>query len=340
MSVHVEEFRPTEASRADLQAGYDITKSVVEADRPGDPMPSFDAVVELWSQPTFFPLGRRRFWIARADNGQIVGFVSAQFPDGENRNVAVVDVRVGTDLRRRGIGTTLLRGILPELALEERDLIAGWGLTGGADGDRWTQSLGFARVQATLQQSLVIADADPRRWEVPAPAGYRIERWIGAAPDELVSSFAHARSAIVDAPHGDSSVNDPDWTVERVRENEADSAQRGAELRVVVAVSERDGSVAALTELEFRPGQPESGFQYDTAVLAEHRGHGLGRFIKAEMLRWFLPDHPSVTRVVTGTAADNVFMQRVNEQIGFTTTRSMIDVEAPVPRLQARLSQP
>ena len=339
VAVAVEEFRVAEASRSDLRACYDITESVYNADRPDEPIPPFDAVVKLWSQPTWFPLGRRRFWVARTGDGQIAGFAPAYFPEAENGNVAVLDLRVDPDLRRRGIGTAMLRSILPELAREERDLIAGWGLVGDGDGDQWTRSLGFARVQAALHQRLEIAEADPLRWQVPAPSGYRTERWIGAAPDELVGSFARARSAIVDAPHGDSSFDDPVWTVERVRENEADSARRGAELRTVVAVSEQDESVAALTELEFRPDTPDCGYQYDTAVLAGHRGHGLGRFIKAEMLRWVLPDHPAITRVTTSTAADNVFMQRVNEQIGFTTVRTVISVEASLSKVQARLSE-
>ena len=94
----------------------------------------------------------------------------------------------------------------------------------------------------------------------------------------------------------------PEWTVERVREAEAEVLALDVEERVVVAVHEPTGEVAGLTQLQLHPHRPRYGYQRDTAVLAAHRGHGLGRAIKAHMLRWLEDDGVDLDVVDTGTA--------------------------------------
>jgi len=220
-------------------------------------------------------------------------------------------VRVQPELRRQGIGTTLLRAVLPEARVHGRDTMTGQ-MRADGDGERWALSLGFRRVQQFALQSLTVADVDPGLWETPAPPGFRAEGWIGAAPQSLVDGFARARTAITDAPTGESSRKFPDWTVQRVRDREAEVRGRGCELRTVVAVDEASGAVAGLTEMEVQPSRPEHAFQLDTAVVAQFRGHGLGRFVKATMMRGLLTDRPRIERVSTQTDASNVHMIRVN----------------------------
>ncbi|MBC3840777.1 hypothetical protein GXW82_12245 [Streptacidiphilus sp. 4-A2] len=213
----------------------------------------------------------------------------------------------------------------------------GLGLRIGGDGERWAASLGFARSHGWVRQQLVVADADPALWDVPLPAGYRLEQWSDVTPESLVASYARAKGAIHDAPSGDSSFRFPEWTVERVRQAEAECRERGVEQRVVAAVHEADGEVAGLTELEVHPANPGEAEQQQTAVLAEHRGHGLGLCLKSAMMLRLLSDRPAIVQVGTTTAADNVHMQRVNGQLGYVTVRAMTEVEAEVAALRRRL---
>ena len=67
------------------------------------------------------------------------------------------------------------------------------------------------------------------------PAGWRLVSWVGAAPDELVESFARARDAMNDAP-APGGVEAPAMTVEEVRRIEETAALRGREVRVTVAL--------------------------------------------------------------------------------------------------------
>jgi RimJ/RimL family protein N-acetyltransferase len=172
---------------------------------------------------------------------------------------------------------------------------------------------------------------------VPTAAGYLLREWTGPAPEEILASFATARQAISDAPAGEMTWGDPAWTPERVRLDEATRAASNAEQRVVVAVHEASGAVVGVTELFVLAREPEHGRQQDTAVLGEHRGHGLGRAMKSAMLRRLVVEHPETVRVSTQTAADNVYMAAVNHQIGYRTLWTHSYVEADVEDLEKRL---
>jgi mycothiol synthase len=184
---------------------------------------------------------------------------------------------------------------------------------------------------------LHVADVDPALWDVRVPAGFRLAQWAEAAPDELVAAFAAARNAIGDAPNGESAYEHAEWTVERVRRAEADLRESGDDSRFVVAVHEETGTVAALTGMLLRPGRADLCWQRDTAVVARHRGLGLGRVVKAAMMRRLLAEFPDLGRVITNTAAENAHMIRVNEQLGYAHYADVGRFEASVERLGAAL---
>jgi mycothiol synthase len=157
-----------------------------------------------------------------------------------------------------------------------------------AAGDRWARDLGFVPVQRVLLQVLRLDEVDPARWDVAGSPGYRLDRWVGTTPDRVIESYAAARTAIADQPMGDSSYRLPEWTVERVRADGAELAQPGVEQRVIVALS-ADGAVAGLTIVQRHPSYHTVAFQRDTAVLEEHRGHGLGVLLKPRRLAGSAP---------------------------------------------------
>src|SRR6202012_828268 len=115
--------------------------------------------------------GPRRFWLARQDD-RVVGLALVSLPDKENLGQAIVDIRVLPAQRRQGVGTALLRTILPTLADEGRHFVTG-NVTVGGDGENWAAARGFGKVHEIVDQELMLAAADAQRWQVPAPAGYR-----------------------------------------------------------------------------------------------------------------------------------------------------------------------
>jgi hypothetical protein len=105
---------------------------------------------------------------------------------------------------------------------------------------------------------------------------------------------------------------------------------------VTVAVHEQTGAVAGLTELELGP--PPRAFQEDTAVVPAHRGSGLGLWIKADMLCRLRAERPDVTEVITGNAASNEYMLRINTRLGFRPHRAIGEWQTGVGELVSRLA--
>ncbi|NUR57745.1 MAG: hypothetical protein HOV87_03440 [Catenulispora sp.] len=85
--------------------------------------------------------------------------------------------------------------------------------------------------------------------------------------------------------------------------------------------------------LWWNPVEPVKAFQRDTAVLRDHRGHGLGRAMKAAMMRGLVADRPDVASVATQTG-DVVNMARINNELGYRTLAEYYVLDAEVAELE------
>ncbi|MEY9928890.1 mycothiol synthase [Catenulispora sp. GP43] len=336
MPVEVRPFDPVSAPEAELVASYAVMSAVQSLDHPEQKLPTLEQYIELISAPTSLA-GPMRRWLALEDS-RVVGHASAIYPEHENRHMTIVRIVVTPERRRRGVGTALLRAILPDLGADGRTVVAGHGVKADASGEQWARALGFVRTHGFIRQILKVADVDQALWQHPVADGFRLERWIGAAPETCLAAYARARTAIADAPSGESTMAHRDWTPERVRVQEETMRAGNWGNRVVVAVHEASGEVAAITELSVRAEQPTRAFQGDTAVVAEFRGRGLGLAVKGAMLRWLTADRPEVEHVHTQTAHDNVHMARINFAVGFTTDAALSELEADLGDLVKRLA--
>jgi mycothiol synthase len=336
MFWHVQPIDPTDLDDAFLAAHHRLAAAVLAAERPTEPPPTREGSDE-WLQAVSTPARRILLWSV-SDDGGLVGVARAALPGHENSHHAQVEVRVDPARWREGAGTALLRVVADAVHAEGRESVSAW-LTKGTPGAALAERLGLKVTSTMLIQQLTFATADATRRQCPAPAGYRQVRWISPAPDDLITSFANAKTAIHGAPFGSESYHLPTWTVERVRAAEADLVARNVQQRVVAAVREDTGEIVGLTELQFRPERPAIGLQQDTAVSAAHRGHRLGVFMKSEMLRWLAADPGSgLDCILTSTAPSNVHMNRINEELGFVRTRTAQLVEGDVEDLVARLA--
>ncbi|SDN99915.1 Protein N-acetyltransferase, RimJ/RimL family [Lentzea jiangxiensis] len=175
-----------------------------------------------------------------------------------------------------------------------------------------------------MLQTLTISEAAVGG--IAPPPGYRVEQWTGETPEHLLASVAATRQSIDDAPATRSAVRAPEWTPEVVRAEEAEARAGGVEQRVAVAVEEATGLVVALTDVPLHPGDLTRTHWGTTVVMPAHRGHGLGRMVKAHLLRGLTADRPELEHVGTGTDSANSAMIRVNERLGFVTTREVVVV--------------
>lgn len=334
--VEIRPFVGARAEEAELRRWHELYIGERRGDFPGFPIQPFSHFAAVWRNPRYMDFGPRKAWGAY-EGDELLGFGTVVYPDRQMLEWGIVRVLVGAAHRNRGIGRALLREIVADARQEGRVILGNDQVRLGSLSERWAASVGFAVVLRNRWQMLHVPEVDPVLWDVPVPAGFRLAQWVGAAPEELVAEFARARNAIADAPLGESSYEHREWTVERVRRHEADVRESGDEVRYVVAIDEGIGAVAALTGMLVRPGRTDLCWQQDTAVVERFRGHGLGRALKAAMMRWLLAEIPDLEQVITVTAADNTYMIRVNERLGYVHYADIGMVEASVEQVGAAL---
>lgn len=120
-----------------------------------------------------------------------------------------------------------------------------------------------------------------------------------------------------DAPSGGLDQEPETWDAARVRDYVANSTERYLHVLMTVAQEVATGALVAFTVVQVPFGELAFGFQQDTLVLAEHRGHRLGTLVKVENLRALARQRPGVERLLTWNAQENAQMLAINVGLGF-----------------------
>ena len=147
---------------------------------------------------------------------------------------------------------------------------------------------------------------------------YRVHEWVVPTPERWREDLAVLYTRMsTDAPQGALDEPEDPWTVARLEERESAAVDGPTQLLTVAIEHAPSGRLAGFTQLNV-PRQPGSVVtQWDTIVLTEHRGHGLGMLMKLanfDHLQRVSPEHPSI---LTWNAEENRPMLDVNEAVGF-----------------------
>ena len=303
--MRVEEIDAKTASDELLLEVFAVEESCSPS-RPRDPQVALSQY-RHWAKGT-----RRRFVVRQGD--VIVGTASLHVFDPA---FAIGQIAVRPEHRRCGYGRNLVDSLVA--AAREESIPSFFGHHHDDAGAAFAAAMGSVDDQREIESELVLAHANLP--EPVPPEGWRLRSWLGAAPEELVESFARARDAMNDAPSpvgGFSEVT----TVEDIRTMEETAEKRGRVIRVTVAVDD-DGVVGAFTDLRVNHGPTPVAFTDDTATIPSARGLGLATAVKVEALRRLRNERPDVELVQTLNAEHNVAMRRVNTKIGFVPTATL-----------------
>ncbi|WP_405526275.1 GNAT family N-acetyltransferase [Streptomyces avidinii] len=308
-------------SLAAAAACHQVVAASMAYDLPGVPAPDPG---QIHSQLTRPALGSRRLiWLATGADGGPVGFAGLRvFTSPGQEHLSELELHVDPAHRRQGIGSLLLLEVVAACNAENRrSLIAA--AAADSPGAAFSERRGFSRA-LTLDHLLLrldeLPDADLPLTADTVPPGYRLADWTGTVPDEFADAFAAAKTAMNDMPVGDMDYGNVAWDAGRVRSMAKVIADRGDTLLTLAAVH-GDGSMAGYTEVLLPQGSGPRAQQYDTAVVPAHRGHGLGLWVKAAMVRRLRAEHPDVVEIETDNAQDNIHMLAVNHRLGFRSYR-------------------
>jgi GNAT superfamily N-acetyltransferase len=275
------------------------------------------------TDPDHGPSSHRLAWLASGPDGIPLGSAFLRlFTGAERLHLAELDLHVHPAERLKGVGSRLLAAAVAAAREDGRRSVIAQADEGSA-GDRFLQVRGLRGVLALTYARLPLVESDPAALtalvELPHP-GYRLTSWDGTVPDELAATYVASRRAMDDMPMGDADYGRVPWDLDRILAAARAVEKRGDLLHTTAAVDTSDGSVAGFTELVV-PGEGRADARhYGTGVLPEHRGHGLGLWMKAEAVRQARERHPDLSGLLTDTADSNTHMRSVNDALGYLPT--------------------
>jgi len=272
--------------------------------------------------------------------------IMAQAENRSEINPAEVEIAVAPAERRNGVASALAERVVTAVREMGKNSILGY-----ASLDLWSEeglgfcsAFGLTKRQEERCSRTIVADIDRSLldgWIADAASKadrYRIEQWEGACPDHLVKAWCGAAAAMEDAPLDDVDFDPHTRDVEAQRAADETTARKGFRVYRTLALGP-DDEPAAMTDLYVSDERPEVGHQGDTGVLAAHRGHGLGKWLKAANFYQVVAAHPELRVIETYNAQSNPWMLDINIAMGFRPHHLYMAYQAPLETVAERISR-
>jgi GNAT superfamily N-acetyltransferase len=333
---------PAGFSDDEIRRGNAFANAIRREVRPDDPpTPDDEAIAANRSAPAWFDRVAFRAW---SPDGELVGTAGTGIDrrHDDNPDLLGCGLHVHPDHRRRGLGTRLLAELVRHAEAEGRARLLGDTNGRVPAGDAFAAALGAVAKARGHVNHLLCAEADRHqleRWVAEGPdraPGYRLLTWDGPpTPQEHREAFRDLVLVMNTAPHDDLELNDFTVSEEQQAANEAQMAAMGHTSWTVVAVAP-DGAFAGFHDLTFTPTDTRA-WVGSTGVRPEHRGHALGKWLKARLMLRLLDERPDVDSVRTGNADSNDAMLGINRAMGYRPLMSWAQWELRTDEARPRL---
>jgi mycothiol synthase len=242
-------------------------------------------------------------------DGNVVG--SGMARRAETAGVGFAAPRVRPEYRRLGVGTALLR------ALAEHCTGLGLpALRGSVDDEgslAFAERFGFVEVDREIEQVRAVGDEQPPS---AMPAGVEVVT-TSQRPELWAACFdSFGRDVLADfALDTPLEISADQWN----------TSWRGDPMFLAVC----DDDVIGCAGLERDTDRPERAENALTAVRRDWRGRGVASHLKRRTLHWAATN--GLEALYTWTQAANSPMLRLNEHLGYVTTREGITVSRALP---------
>lgn len=248
---------------------------------------------------------------------RVVGAGIVGLNQRDNLDYGFVECYVPPERRRAGHGSAILAALTEIASSCGRPKLYGYAGSDLNDDDppglHFAQRHGFAvdTVEAIRRLDLPAVVSAPT-----TPDGYRLVSWRGMCPQPWHEHYLALRQRIVEqAPSGVADLEDEFWDVARLEMELRQSDDQGRVMQTVAVLSP-ENELVGHTQLQV-PSDLHVAYQWDTLVLPEHRGHGLGLALKQQAMLAAADVLRDKTYIVTWNAASNEPMIAVNEAMGY-----------------------
>jgi len=251
----------------------------------------------------------RLLLVAELD-GELAGCGVANRSDTGN---AFTQPRVVPALRRRGVGTALLRALAEHAVAHGYELAVAHTESDGAT--EFGRRFGFEERGRQIEQVRRIGGDETAPL---LPDGVELVSLADRPGLHLRTFHELAASVLLELPLASPiSITAEDWERDWV------SWPEGS---VVALAGEEIVGCAGLIRDDDRPDRAEHSL---TAVRPDWRGRGLAKAMKQRVIRW--ASEQGLCELYTWTQTGNQAMQAVNRSLGFVDRAVTIDLRAPLP---------
>jgi GNAT superfamily N-acetyltransferase len=299
----------------------------------------------LWLATQRRPNAKRVTWVVRGEAGnEVAGVATLSLPLVDNQQLGNVELRVAPPYRRLGIGSSLMAAVAMRAKVEHRRVLAGFSWDLVAAGELFACWVGGEDKQVIRRSDLDLRALDcdvVGRWlDVGSEVRDQYDLWlvVGAYPVDQYAAIAEVEAVMNAVPHDDldveDEVRDADWVAQR----EQEQAQSPGERWTIFARERATQRLVGYTQVFFYDDWPGHVDQGNTGVHPDHRGHGLGRWLKAAMIDRIVGEKPESFRIRTHNAFSNAPMLTINNELGFVVTAKQTVWEADVDEVLRRVA--
>lgn len=341
-------FDPAEGSERDFAALLRLFNRLQAEVHPDDaPQSLVDIQANLRATPSFMTTRRWLCWTPDGDQAAAYALVSIITGMDTNQHLAQFRLAVDPDWRLQGLGSHLLAQVAAMVRAAGRTLLVTDTSSNAPAGEAFMRRLGAEVGLEALTNQLDIARLDRAQmqaWladgESRSGAEFVVDFWDGAYPEADIDAIVAMKRVMNSAPTDDLEVEDTNFTAEQLRQLETMLlTQRRVTRWTVYARQRATGAVVGYSELFFRPHDPTTAEQGDTAVFPDFRNRGLGRWLKAAMALRIISQRPEVQRIRTGNAGSNAPMLKINHEMGFEVYENVRLWQVKLTQVEAYLTQ-
>lgn len=285
---------------------------------PDDPplIPEVDAegMLQEWGDE------RSLLILARSAQGRLVGVGQLHYDLKQNTDQAHLNALVLPEVRQQGIGRLLATRLAEEALRLGRTTYTAATSSRVPAGEAFAATLAARAALPMRISELLIARLDAaqlQQWVTRrADDVYRLHRFDYVPPHEL-ERVARVFEVMNTAPKGELEFDDWVVTPDFVESQQKAYAAIGGKTLLYVTEHVPSSQFVAFTQVGWIPQRAALVQQWGTGVHPDHRGQGLGKWLKAALLQ-DLPEHnPQAVRVRTGNADVNAAMLGINVALGF-----------------------
>lgn len=335
--LFLQKFNPEDATNDDWRKHHLFRKKLHMEQTPDDPLsPDHIAEIDLRSIANNTEIKFSMYTIIEKHSKQQVGFatISELTPESESYEDNKHIIQFKIDLLRSHLSRGFYRNVLNVIyhRAVERNKTSLITFSFDSTEVEVLEALGADIAQAGAENRLYINNVD---WGI-------MDRWIKAglkrSPDSSIKIFTRIPEEIIEEfckvytetynqqPFGSLDINEYIISPAVYRKSERDFSASGS-FRYTAVVMEPPSRVNGISEIVYNPADKVMAKQLLTGVRHDHRGKGIGKWLKAGLIKFVVEKHPEIKFITTGNASTNEAMLSINNRMGYKKYREYASIQ-------------